>query len=110
MQEQWDQAQQILQGGIDRSLAGEAPLDQAAQKLGLASMEIHMLRRHWPQAVDTASQFLPHLPSSNASSPDHSEAGGAILRFAAAATVAQVCFPGCFRSCVAGVRFHTAAE
>lgn len=93
MQEQWDQGGQILQGGIERGLASGSPEDfEDATNLALAMAEIHVLRRNWPQAVDSASQVVPSDTDSTAglaACQDNEEPG--IFKLAAAAAVAQVC-------------------
>lgn len=84
----------MLQGGIQRSLAANSSQDQTdALRMGLALMEIHLLRRNWSQAVDIASEFTPVVSNSNdGSMADKTDLQNAFFRLAAAATVAQVFF------------------
>lgn len=92
MQEQWDQAGLILQGGIERGLVSPSPEDREdAAKMAAALTEIHVLRRYWPQAVDTASQFVaPASGTSGQVAISQSMPEQNIFRLAAAAIVAQV--------------------
>eukprot|EP00892_Ulva_mutabilis_P005468 jgi/Ulvmu1/3293/UM153_0005.1 len=87
--EQWDQAGQILQGGIERGLASGSAEDRTdAAGLALALAEMHVLRRQWPQSVECVSQLVASEASADSDS-SHSTAERDCFKVGAVAVVVQ---------------------